>query len=188
MQITDNTAWRISGGLSKVSERLQSHAAWRCCGGKLQEGSEEGSLGRLLPAPPLGAPQRPLAAAAAARPGALLRRTLHGCAPRGGATALFKYHGDLFACHQDGRPSDWPVQEQPPTAGPCAHGGGGANREMGGDTAFICIAARRVRRGEAALAPGAGSEFESTAAAAAAGAGAAAGREGAGTEIGRAHV
>lgn len=70
----------------------------------------------------------------------------------------------------------WPAlglagPEAAPIAGPCAHGGGGASRERGGDTGLICITARRARRREAALVPGAGSDFESAAAAAAAAAG-----------------
>ncbi|KAM6417651.1 activating transcription factor 7-interacting protein 1 isoform 8-T10 [Pluvialis apricaria] len=68
----------------------------------------------------------------------------------------------------------WPAlglagSEAAPTAGPCAHGGGGVSRERGGDTGLICITARRVRRREVALVQGAGSDFESTAAAAASG-------------------
>lgn len=135
--VTDKAAWRIAGGLSKVSARLQAHAGWSRCGGKRRDGSEAGRKGgrEAGPAAPGAAPR-----CATAPPRGSGRSAPRLAAPnparlraKGRGHSSFKYRGGWFAWHQDGWPCDWPVPEQPPLPAPVPTEGAGQS-ERGAET------------------------------------------------------
>lgn len=73
MQVTDQCSLadfrQAFEGVREAARTISLELLWRKAeGGKGVK--QEGRPGQLLPAPPLGPPRRPLAAAAAARPGA----------------------------------------------------------------------------------------------------------------------